>query len=108
MIISVLFTGHDQKSYFSIEKIETPILKPLGNYSIPMTSESVQFREFSAGLVYPMHNPPRAQYIIYLEGSVEVRASGGETKRFSAGDILLVKDKKGKVMKALLLKLEGR
>ncbi len=29
---------------------------------------------------------------IYLEGEVEVQASGGETKIFKPGDILLAKD----------------
>ncbi len=38
---------------------------------------------------------PKAQYIIILEGYVEVRASGGESRRFRAGDILLAQDTTG-------------
>lgn len=95
MNITLLYTAENNKSYFSTETIETPHHQPLGNYSNPFASQSVQFREFEAGLVFPMHTAPRAQYIIYLEGSVQVNCSGGETKIFSAGDILLAKDTEG-------------
>ena len=95
MKITVLATGKDNKSYFSEETLLTLHKQPLGNYSIPFTSEGVQFREFEDGLLYPMHNAPKEQYIVYLEGAVQVRASGGEIKTFSAGDILLVKDTAG-------------
>jgi hypothetical protein len=95
MIINILFTGDDQKSYFKTEQLETPIQQPLGNYSIPFASESVQFRQFDAGLIFPMHTAPRMQYVVYLAGSVQVRASGGETKQFHAGDILLAMDTEG-------------
>jgi hypothetical protein len=95
MKITILSTQSDNKSYFSQEIIETPNTQPLGNYSIPFASNSIQFREFEADLIYPMHNAPRVQYIIYLEGSVKVRASGGETRIFHPGDILLAKDVQG-------------
>lgn len=95
MKITVLQTRNDGKSYFSEEDIETPIAHPLGSYSNPFASNSIQFRSFSAGLLYPMHNAPQIQYIIYLEGKVEVSASGGETKVFKPGNVLLVKDTEG-------------
>lgn len=95
MNINVLYTADDGKSYFRTEMIKTPIEEALGDYSLPFSSSSVQFREFDAGLTFPMHTAPRVQYVIYLEGSVEVRASGGETRQFFAGDILLAKDTDG-------------
>lgn len=95
MIIDVLYTADDKKSYFIKETIDTPNTEPLGNYSIPFSSDSIQFREFEAGLVFPMHVAPRQQYILNLEGSVQINASGGESKIFFAGDILLVKDTTG-------------
>ncbi|MFI4956532.1 MAG: hypothetical protein ACHQAX_04925 [Gammaproteobacteria bacterium] len=103
MKIHVLTTGADNKSHFSLETLETPNKEPLGNYSIPFSSDCIQFREFEAGLLYPMHNAPRAQYIVYLEGSVQVRASGGETKTFTTGDILLAKDITGEGHESLTM-----
>ena len=35
------------------------------------------------------------QYIIYLDGKVEIEASGGETKVFQGGDVLLAADLTG-------------
>jgi len=53
------------------------------------------FRDFEAGSLYEMHNAPQPQYIIYLEGEVEVIASGGETRRFKPGDVLFATDLTG-------------
>lgn len=53
------------------------------------------FRDFEPDMVYEMHNAPQPQYIIYLEGEVEVIASGGETRRFKPGDVLFATDTTG-------------
>jgi len=47
------------------------------------------------GATFNWHNAPRSQYIIYLTGKVEIKASGGETRIFSQGDILLAADLDG-------------
>lgn len=96
MNITVIYTGEDDHSYFSEETIDTPIEHPLGKYSIPFTSDGVQFREFLENLVFPMHTAPRPQYILYLKGTVKVITSKGDTRLFQAGDILLAKDTSGK------------
>jgi hypothetical protein len=41
------------------------------------------------------HNAPRRQFIVHLEGSVEVEASDGEHRRFGPGDLVLVEDVEG-------------
>jgi hypothetical protein len=41
------------------------------------------------------HNAPRRQFIVHLEGSVEVEASDGERRRFEPGDLVLVEDVEG-------------
>jgi hypothetical protein len=42
------------------------------------------------------HPAPARQYLAYLHGEVEVTASSGETRRFRAGDLLLLEDTTGK------------
>jgi uncharacterized cupin superfamily protein len=42
------------------------------------------------------HNAPRRQFIVHLEGSVEVEASDGERRRFDPGDVVLVEDLTGR------------
>lgn len=95
MKIQELFTGDDKKSYFADGNIDTPIAEPLGRYSIPFASSSVEFREFPADKIYPMHTTPFPQYILFLEGSAKIKASGGEERMFYPGDIILARDTEG-------------
>lgn len=91
-----LFSGDDNKSYF---KEETPIYEqehPLGVYSKITPTKGMMFRMFKAGAKYDWHNAPQPQYIVYLEGEVEVEASGGEKRVFKPGDILFARDITGK------------
>ena len=93
---TTLFSGVDDKSYF---KEETPICEaeqPLGSYSTKIPTKGMMFRMFKAGLTYDWHNAPQPQYIVYLEGEVEVEASGGEKRIFKPGDILFATDLTGK------------
>jgi hypothetical protein len=41
------------------------------------------------------HNAPRRQFIVHLEGSVQVEASGGGTRVFGPGDVILAEDLEG-------------
>lgn len=95
MIITTLYTGDDNKSYFKDIECEHETLQELGWYSKKFPTTGIMFRDFEQGLVYDMHNAPQPQYIIYLEGEVEVTASGGETKIFKPGNVLFVTDTTG-------------
>ncbi|MCD6055193.1 MAG: Cupin domain [Gammaproteobacteria bacterium] len=90
-----MYTGDDDKTYFRNLLINTPIPHPLGAYSDPCPATGIVFRQFNANAFFDWHTAPQAQYIIYLEGEVEVKTSGGETRRFTAGDILLANDTRG-------------
>lgn len=54
------------------------------------------FRDFEKGAIFDWHTAPQPQYIIYLEGEVEVEASDGEKKIFKPGDVLFATDLTGK------------
>jgi quercetin dioxygenase-like cupin family protein len=45
---------------------------------------------------YHWHPAPQRQYIIMLEGELEVEAGDGTKRLFSPGDILLVEDTTGR------------
>lgn len=53
------------------------------------------FRDFDEGATFDRHTAPQPQYIVYLEGEVEIEASNGEKKSFKAGDILFATDLDG-------------
>lgn len=91
-----IYTADDNKSYFKENVIETPLLHPLGNYSNKVKVAEMQFRTFFPEAKFDWHTAPQKQYIVYLEGNVSVQASGGETRIFKPGDILLANDITGK------------
>ncbi|MEM9242925.1 MAG: hypothetical protein AAGA27_02560 [Pseudomonadota bacterium] len=88
--------SHDGLSYFKEVEIKPAEKEALGFYSQPYTIRDIVFRESDANDCFDWHAAPRAQYIVYLSGEVEIQASGGETKLFTAGDILLANDTQGK------------
>jgi len=83
-------------SYFEDQALDLDVENPLGHYTENLSAKSFQLREFSAGLFYDWHNAPQKQYIVYLLGDVKVTTSKDEVRIFSAGDILLANDLKGK------------
>ncbi|WP_115855355.1 cupin domain-containing protein [Kushneria indalinina] len=54
------------------------------------------FRETAPDYAHDWHNAPQRQYILMLDGSVDVTVSSGETRRLSTGDILLCEDTTGR------------
>jgi len=91
-----LYTGEDQKSYFEEVDCKTTVKQELGNYSEKYPATAIQFRDTLPSATFDWHNAPEPQYIVYLQGEVEVIASGGETRIFKAGDVLLATDTTGK------------
>lgn len=94
--ITELYTGEDQQSHFKTVSIPAASKQPLGLYSQPFPVSSLMFRDFESGAIFDWHPAPQAQYIIYLEGEVEIEIGSGEKRRFKAGDILLANDLTGK------------
>ncbi|MCP0913688.1 MULTISPECIES: cupin domain-containing protein [Legionella] len=90
-----LFSGPDNKSYFKDEDPGIGSEEPLGSYSKKFPAAGMKFRIFKAGNRFDWHNAPQPQFIIYLEGEVEVEASGGEKRVFRPGDVLFANDLKG-------------
>jgi len=94
MEITEIYT-REETSYFRTHSVQWEKQAKLGTYSFPTNAKYFRLRKFDKGLFYDWHTAPRSQYIIYLEGEVEVIASGGEKKIFHAGDILFANDLSG-------------
>ena len=95
MKIIKLCVNENGQSHFIEEKTGYETIQPLGQYSKKISATGIMFREFEAGAIYDWHNAPQPQYIIYLEGIVEVETSSGEIKQFQAGDVLFANDLTG-------------
>lgn len=96
MNIIKLYTKKDSKSYFKEIDIQTEKELVLGHYSKLYHATGMQFREFEKNAFYDWHNAPQKQYIVYLEGEVEIESSNGEKRIFKSGDVLLAMDLNGK------------
>jgi len=91
-----LYTGADGESHF--EDVEIP-LGETGGFSLSSSFEKatgIIFRETSGDYYIDWHNAPRRQYIVTLEGQVEIEASDGTVRRFGPGDIMLADDTTGR------------
>lgn len=95
MKITKLYNKPDGKAYFAEMSYEHVNHLSIGHHTKKFPASGITFRDFEAGMMINMHNAPQPQYVIYLEGEVEVETSGGEKQIFKAGDILYALDVTG-------------
>lgn len=96
MKITRIFSDEKGESHF--EDVEIPLLDhgEIGFLSEGIDVKKLQFRKVSADYDYDFHHAPQKQYIILLDGGVEIETSLGEIRQFQTGEILLVEDISGK------------
>ena len=96
MRVTGISTGADGETHF--RDIEIPLAEAgaIGRLSQTFPAAGVVFRETPADYDYDWHPAPRRQYIVLLDGEIEITVGDGETRRFRGGDVLLVEDTQGK------------
>lgn len=96
MIITRIYTGNDGESHF--EEIEIPLegAGDIGALSETFPVTGVIFRETDGDYNYTWHNAPCRQFVLMLEGAVEIEVGDGSRRIFSTGDILLAEDISGR------------
>ena len=94
--ITSVYSDADGESHFG--QLEVPLRDAgeIGRLSEARPVGGIIFRENDADYDYDWHNAPQRQYIIMLDGEIEIEVSDGERRRFSGGDVLLVEDTSGK------------
>ncbi|MEX0720128.1 MAG: hypothetical protein WD059_05635 [Balneolaceae bacterium] len=94
--ITRLYNDNNGESHF--EDITVPLKDAgkIGALSEIIPAKGVIFREVSPSYDYGFHTAPQRQYIILLDGEIEIETSLGEKRTFGAGEILLVEDTDGK------------
>lgn len=68
----------------------------IGKLSEALAVKSIIFREVEADYDYSFHNAPQKQYLILIDGGIEIETSLGEKKQFESGEVLLLEDTEGK------------
>jgi len=96
MRIHNLFADAQGESHFRDIEVAWAEERDYSKYSARLPATGIIFRETSGDYDLDWHPAPRRQYIINLEGAVEITASDGERRIIGAGEVLLVEDTTGK------------
>ena len=90
-----IYTGPDNKSHF--EDVQIPLKDggKVGFLSELTKASGVLFRETGGDYNYDFHTAPRRQYVVNLEGEVEIEVGDGTKRIVRAGEVLLAEDTTG-------------
>ncbi|RDC55187.1 hypothetical protein DU508_18600 [Pedobacter chinensis] len=94
--ITRIFTDSEGESHFQDINIPLNESGEIGLLSEAQNADSVIFRKVKSSYNYDFHCAPAKQYIILLDGAIEIETSTGEKRSFFAGEVLLVEDTWGK------------
>jgi hypothetical protein len=103
-----LFADEQGESRFEEVRVELTDKGPIGHLSEVWNVREVIFRINDAGYDWDFHNAPQRQFIILLDGEIEITSSLGESRTFKGGDVLLVEDIVGKGHKTRNVKKQIR
>lgn len=68
----------------------------IGRLSGDLPAQAIVFRETDASYDFDWHPAPRKQWIVLLDGLIEIETGDGEIRQFGGGEILLVEDTEGR------------
>lgn len=94
--ITRIYSDNSGDSHF--EDFEVPLHPQgeIGYISDKFKVKDLAFRKVSPEYDYEFHTAPARQYIILLDGEIEIETSLAEKRIFGAGDVLFVEDVEGK------------
>ena len=94
--ITRIFSDGNGDSHFEDREIPLKESGEIGFLSEVVPAKGVIFREVAPTYNFHFHKAPQRQYIVLLDGEIEIETSLGEKRSFGAGKILLLEDTEGK------------
>jgi hypothetical protein len=94
--VTRIYTDTNGDSHFDDIEIQLIDRGMVGELSDPVPVESLIFREVAPAYDWDFHPAPQRQYIVLLDGEIEIETSLGERRSFRQGEILLMEDTTGK------------
>ena len=95
MRIHRLYTGTDGQSH--LEELKIPYAPGgMGEQAPMQKAHGVVFSRVAPGAFMDWHNAPRRQFVITLQGAVEIGLGDGSIHRFGPGEGILAEDLTGK------------
>lgn len=94
--VTRVYSDSNGDSHF--EDIEIPLTEAgsVGSLSEELPAKGLIFREVEPSYDWNFHTAPQKQFIVLLDGEIEIETSLGDKRTFKAGDVLLVEDTTGK------------
>ncbi|MFD2603407.1 hypothetical protein ACFSR3_15190 [Flavobacterium suzhouense] len=88
----------DENGDSRFEDVSIPLNEAgeIGFLSEAQKAGTVIFRKVVQQYDYDFHNAPARQYILLMDGVIEIETSLGDKRTFNAGEVLLVEDTTGK------------
>lgn len=91
-----VYSDENGESHFADTTIAMKESGMVGRLSDPVLTKHLIFREVDPAYDWDFHCAPEKQYIVLLDGEIEIETSLGERRTFQAGHILLMEDVWGK------------
>jgi hypothetical protein len=96
MKVTRIYADKDGESHFAELDIPVQDAGEIGALSGLFPVKEIIFRETNGDYNYTWHNAPCRQFVLMLQGSVEIEVSAGTRRTFHSGDILLAEDTTGR------------
>jgi hypothetical protein len=96
MRIHNLYCDTNGESHWRDVEVKWAEERDFSKLSARLPANGIIFRETSGDYDLSWHPAPRRQYIINLDGGVQLTASDGEARVIGAGEVVLVEDITGK------------
>ena len=106
--VTKISSDKNGESFF--EEVFYPLTEsgPIGFLSEKLDVKSLMFRKVIPHYDYDFHTAPQKQFIVLLDGEIEIETSLGDVRSFKSGEVLQVEDISGKGHKTRNLKQEVR
>lgn len=108
MHITRIYSGGDGVSHF--DDLDYPLADKgeIGRLSELIPATGMILRETGEDYDYDWHNAPRRQFVLLLQGGVEIEVGDGEVRSFQSGEILLVEDTSGRGHRSRCIQHQAR
>ncbi len=108
MQLTRIYADSSGESHFEDFEVKLEDAGNIGRLSQKLAVKDIIFRENDADYDYDWHTAPEKQYIILLDGEIEIEVSDGEKRRFRGGQVLLVEDTTGRGHKTRVTNNQSR
>ncbi len=93
--VTRLYSGNDGESHFENIYFDTPNQEGIGGISKEMGCQGFYMRTMPHDYKVGWHNSDRRQFLVVIQGAIEMTVASGEKRVFQVGDIVLCEDKTG-------------